>query len=165
MRAYRWIVAAVAVAVVMMGLLAVPACADEPVEPGIRVQWVLPDVNMDGTPLTDLAGVRIYIGTEPGEYTQRVEVPGGEPGAAGSYWLDAAEYGLELDVVYYLNATVYNTAGLESDFTQEIAKGIRIAVPPAPPVLQADRPWSLFEQRIVNIDGKYVRMTVEVLDE
>ena len=33
-----------------------------------RISWIAPTTNADGTPLTDLAGYRVYIGTAPGVY-------------------------------------------------------------------------------------------------
>ena len=31
--------------------------------PSVTVQWTMPTVNLDGTPLTDLAGAKVYYGT------------------------------------------------------------------------------------------------------
>ena len=38
------------------------------------LQWEAPSTNDDGTPLTDLAGYKIYYGTASGNYTQTIDV-------------------------------------------------------------------------------------------
>ena len=84
----------------------------------ITVAWNFAASNMDGTPLTDLAGGKVYYGLTSSNYTHVIDVPGGEPGQAGSFTVT----GLVEDVTYYLNGTAYNTAGLESDFCSEVVK-------------------------------------------
>ena len=37
------------------------------------LSWVAPSTNEDGTPLTDLAGYKIYYGTASGNYTQNID--------------------------------------------------------------------------------------------
>ena len=81
--------------------------------PSVTVQWTMPTVNLDGTPLTDLAGAKIYYGTASSNYTHVVDV-----GMVESYTVT----GLVEGVTYYLNGTAYYTAGLESDFCNEVAK-------------------------------------------
>lgn len=50
-------------------LLASPAWAVGPVVgAACRISWIAPTTNADGTPLTDLAGYRVYIGTASGVY-------------------------------------------------------------------------------------------------
>ena len=81
--------------------------------PSVTVQWTMPTVNIDGAPLTDLAGAKIYYGTASSNYTHVVDV-----GMVESYTVT----GLVEGVTYYFNGTAYNTAGLESDFCNEVAK-------------------------------------------
>jgi hypothetical protein len=94
----------------------------------IELSWTFAEANTDGTPITDLAGANVFWGTEPGKYTEKVQVPGGEPGATVTYILR----GLVEGTTYYLNGTAYNTAGLESDFATEVAK-IAVDVTPQVP--------------------------------
>ncbi len=37
------------------------------------LSWDPPTTNADGTPLTDLAGYRIYYGTSSGSYSQNID--------------------------------------------------------------------------------------------
>lgn len=84
----------------------------------LSLSWTFPGVNSDGTPLTDLAGARIYYGTSSGQYSEVIDVPGGEPGQEGQITLT----GLEDGVTYFLTGTAYSTAGLESDFVAEVVR-------------------------------------------
>jgi hypothetical protein len=38
------------------------------------VEWIPPTENADGSPLTDLTGYRIYYGTSPGQYTEKIKI-------------------------------------------------------------------------------------------
>ena len=68
---------------------------------------------MDGTPLIDLGGAKIYYGTNSYNYTHVIDV-----GMVTNYTIT----NLELGKKYYFNGVAYNTAGLESDFTIEVSK-------------------------------------------
>jgi hypothetical protein len=96
-------------------------------DPVLQVQWEYPTSRTDGSELTNLAGARIYYGTEPGVYTERVEVAGTEPGATGTASLSNLVEG----VVYYITGTAFDAAGLESDFATEISKSFTIGTTPA----------------------------------
>ena len=67
----------------------------------VTVRWTMPTNNVDGTPLTDLAGVKVYCGTESSNYVQVVDVPGGTPGGNGTCTVT----GLVAGVTYYLSGT------------------------------------------------------------
>jgi hypothetical protein len=99
-------------------------------EPGITVMWDMPTNHVDGTPLTDLAGAKVYYGTSSSNYSAVVVVPGGAPGETITYRLTMAAHGLLPGVTYYLNGTAYNTSGLESDFCNEVAKSFQIETVP-----------------------------------
>jgi len=64
---------------------------------------------MDGTPLTDLAGYKLYYGTSEGNYTKTISVD--NPGIV-TYVVD----NLPLDT-YYFVATAYNNSGVESPYS------------------------------------------------
>jgi hypothetical protein len=74
--------------------------------------WAAPTTNVDGTPLTDLAGYKIYYGTEPGVYTS-VDV-----GKVTTYVVT----GLTKGQIYYFTVTDYDTNGIESDFSVVASK-------------------------------------------
>jgi hypothetical protein len=79
------------------------------------LSWVAPSTNQDGTPLTDLAGYKIYYGTASGNYTQNVDA-----GNVTTYTLTNLTDGQ----TYYLVATAYNTARFESSYSNEVSKTI-----------------------------------------
>lgn len=79
----------------------------------VELGWTLPTENMDGAPLTHLAGAKVYYGTASSNYTVVIDV-----GLTNRYTVT----GLNAGTTYYFNGTAYNTAGLESDFCNEVAR-------------------------------------------
>jgi hypothetical protein len=77
------------------------------------LSWTPPTQNEDGTPLTNLAGYRIYYGTTSGQYSE--EVPLQSPGLT-SYVIDNLTAGK-----YFLAMTSVNSSGMESKYTPEIS--------------------------------------------
>ncbi|MEX2123377.1 MAG: putative Ig domain-containing protein [Woeseia sp.] len=77
------------------------------------VSWTPPALNDDGTPLSDLAGYRIYYGTVSGEYNEVVEV--NSPGIT-SYQIDNLSSG-----IYFLVMTSVNSADVESVYSGELS--------------------------------------------
>ena len=77
------------------------------------LSWVAPSTNEDGTPLTDLAGYKIYYGTASGSYTQNVDA-----GNVTTYTFNSLNDGQ----TYYFVATAYNLARFESSYSNEISK-------------------------------------------
>jgi PKD repeat protein len=65
----------------------------------------------DANPETDLAGYRLHYGTASGNYPQVVDV-----GDVTGYEV----VGLEDGVTYYFAVTAYNTAGNQSDYSNEV---------------------------------------------
>ena len=55
-----------------------------------RLSWDAPEQNADGSPLTDLAGYRVYWGTSPGSYSESVPVSGA---ATTTYTVDDLDAG------------------------------------------------------------------------
>jgi Putative Ig domain len=70
------------------------------------VSWVAPTKNSDGTPLTDLAGFRIYFGTNSESLTQVVRVSNAQ---ATSYVVSGLTSG-----TWYFAVTSYGSDGSES---------------------------------------------------
>ena len=79
------------------------------------LSWSAPSTNEDGTPLTDLAGYKIYYGTASGNYTQNVDA-----GNVTTYTFNSLSDGQ----TYYFVATAYNLARVESSYSNEISKTI-----------------------------------------
>ena len=79
----------------------------------VSVRWTMPTSNLDGTPITDLQGAKIYYGTESSNYTHVIDA-----GITNSLVLKELHEGQ----TYYINGTAYYMDGLESDLTDEVAK-------------------------------------------
>jgi hypothetical protein len=82
----------------------------------MTVSWQAPTHNVDGTPLGDLAGYRIYYGRETGMYARIIDVAGPET------------LTLTIDDLppntYYVTATAYDRDGFESDLSNEIVRQV-----------------------------------------
>ena len=89
----------------------------------VTLSCTLPTLNDDGTPLTDLAGVRFYESlTTGGPYTLI-----GDEVACGFVTPDRAAG------TYYYVATAYNVPGVESAYSNEAVKVVP-PLAPAPPI-------------------------------
>ncbi len=75
--------------------------------------WTTPTTNTDGTILTDLEGFKIYYGTTSGNYTNSINA-----GDVTSYTFNNLTSG----TTYYFAVTAYDTAGLESTYSNQVAK-------------------------------------------
>jgi hypothetical protein len=76
--------------------------------------WLPPTENEDGTALTDLAGYKIYWGTEPDVYSGSLTID--NPGTSAYVVENLAP------ATYYFVATAFNAAGVESP-ASDIATG------------------------------------------
>ena len=83
------------------------------------LSWSAPSANENGTPLTDLAGFKIYYGTASGNYTKTIDA-----GNVTTYTFANITEGQ----TYYFVATVYNTAGIESSYSNEVSKTISSSI-------------------------------------
>lgn len=97
-----------------------PAPAPPPAPTGttgsMTINWVAPTTNADGTPLTDLAGFRLLIGTTSGVYSQTVTIPSAST-------LTYTVTGLPANT-YYAVAKAYDTLNIESSPSIEVSKVI-----------------------------------------
>jgi hypothetical protein len=75
--------------------------------------WDPPTTNADGTPLTDLAGYKIYYGLASGSYATIIPV-----GNVLTYTVR----NLLANVIYYFVATALDTSGNESAYSNEVSK-------------------------------------------
>ena len=82
----------------------------------VTLDWMPPTMNVDGTPLMDLAGYNVYIGPESGVYLDFRHLD--NPGLA-TYVLDLQSTG-----TWYIVITALDSAGNESDFSNEAAVSV-----------------------------------------
>ncbi len=76
------------------------------------LSWAAPTTNTDGTPLTDLAGYKIYYGTSPGNYTTSIDI-----GNVTTYTITNLSTG-----TYYFTVTAYDSSGIESSYSNQVNK-------------------------------------------
>jgi hypothetical protein len=81
------------------------------------LSWLPPTTNTDGTPLTNLAGYKIYWGTQQGNYPSSATL--NDPGLT-SYVVQNLVPG-----TYFFVATAVNAAGSESAFSNVASKTIQ----------------------------------------
>lgn len=76
----------------------------------VTLSWDAPTTNADGTPLTDLAGYKVYDGRSSGVYTTSTDV--------GS--LTTATIAGYAAGTYYFTVVAYDASGNESDHSNEV---------------------------------------------
>jgi hypothetical protein len=81
----------------------------------VTLSWQAPTENVDGSPLADLSGYRIYVGTTSRQYTD--EVPVNDP-ARTSQSLQLASGD------YYIAMTAIDGQGNESGYSNEIVRSV-----------------------------------------
>jgi hypothetical protein len=74
----------------------------------VTLTWDPPTTNTDSTPLTALAGYKIYYGLAPGKYITSLNV-----GNVTQFQVN----NLDDAVTHYFAVTAYNTSGYESDYS------------------------------------------------
>ena len=79
--------------------------------------WQPPTQNEDGTALTDLAGYNIYWGTTPGNYPNSVTI---DNESVTTYVVENLAPG-----TYEFVATSFNTAGVESRYSQPATRTVQ----------------------------------------
>lgn len=80
----------------------------------VTLSWLAPDANSDGTPLTNLAGYRVYYGNASGQYDRQLDISGAGTMTAV---IDNLTQG-----AWYFAATALNSTGLESALSNEVEK-------------------------------------------
>ena len=106
----------------LMFILVSIICIDTALAGSVSLSWNAPTTNADGTPITGLAGYKIYLGPSPGVYSVQIDV-----GITNPYTVTLLPAG-----TYYFAVSAYNTSGNESDFSNEISKTFIQADPAAP---------------------------------
>lgn len=98
-----------------------PPVAGEPPAPAVgtaTLSWSAPHTNADGSPLSDLAGFRVYYGTAHGKYSKSITV--NSPSAL-RYTIE----NLPAGNTYYMTVTAFDTSGNESAASTEVSKSIQ----------------------------------------
>lgn len=96
--------------------IAVTAATSPSPSGSATLSWTPPTLNTDGSPLTDLAGFRIYYGTASRQYSATVTIPGKTITSAVIESLAPA--------TWYFAVRAYNTSGVESDYSTEARKTV-----------------------------------------
>jgi hypothetical protein len=82
----------------------------------VTLSWLPPTTNTDGTALVNLAGYKIYYGTDPNNMTQSVQIT--NPGLA-DYVIDNLS-----PATWYFCLVSYNSADVESPLSSTVSKTI-----------------------------------------
>ena len=108
------------ISIVLLVLLTV-SFAPAQVQAGeAKLSWQAPTTNEDGTPLTDLAGYKLYYSKTQGNYLAPVDVH------------NVLTHTITLgDGTWYFVVTAYDTSGNESAYSNEVSKTIKVS--PAKP--------------------------------
>lgn len=77
-----------------------------------QLSWSKPATNTDGSPLTDLAGYRIYYGRLPDSPSDKLEVPSPHTTSATIEKLSSG--------TWYFSIATYTTSGVESERTRPV---------------------------------------------
>ena len=91
--------------------------APPPPTGSISLSWSAPATNSDGSPITDLAGYRVYYGTASGFYTDNVTI-------TNPSTLSTTLSNLPADT-YFVIVRAFNSVNLESQASAEMSKTIR----------------------------------------
>ena len=94
-----------------------PATAPATTNGSITLAWIAPTTKADGTPLADLAGFHILLGTASGVYSQTITV-------ASPYTLNYTISGLSAST-YYAVVKAFDTSNNESAPSSEVSKTIK----------------------------------------
>lgn len=81
-----------------------------------ELSWVAPTSRTDGSPLTNLAGFKIYYGRMPGIYDYQIDI--NNPGIT-TYLVENLVSGN-----WYFALAAYDSAGIESDRSNEVLRQI-----------------------------------------
>jgi len=95
----------------------VPTSPTASSDDSIKLAWIAPTTKADGTPLSNLAGFRILLGTASGMYSQTITVP-------GPYTLNYTISGLPAST-YFAVVKAFDTSNNESAPSVEVSKTIK----------------------------------------
>lgn len=87
-----------------------------PVLGSATIIWKAPTTNMDGTPLTNLAGFHVLYGTDPNKLSQKLDLPSATYSSAEIVDLNPG--------TYYFSVQSYTTSAMESNASPVVWKTI-----------------------------------------
>lgn len=107
--------------VMLVGLVGIGIVFGLPFNDSRTLCWDWPTTNTDGTPLIDLAGANVYWSDVSGKY---LDINSKDVGLAIPEGTIGACYVVteQLNGKYYFVLTAYNTAKVESAFSNEVSK-------------------------------------------
>ena len=82
----------------------------------ITLNWVAPTQNADGSPLMDLAGYKIYYGTNSRNYDHEIHI---DSSGITTYVVDNL-----VPDTYFFAATSFNSSGIESTYSGEAVRTV-----------------------------------------
>jgi len=99
------------------------------------INWQAPTQNVDGSPLTDLAGYLVYFGPGPRTYSGNVAID--DPNATTATVQFAADWLQPGDNEIYIAMTAIDGAGNESAYSNEIRRTVAVVddVAPGTPII------------------------------
>jgi len=82
------------------------------------LSWAAPTTYTNGSTLTNLAGFKVYYGTQSGNYTGSINVVG-----KNSTSLPVATLASSVPSpgTYHVSVTAYDVSGMESDYSNEVS--------------------------------------------
>lgn len=124
----------------LVGSAAYGACPDPLPDNTVCLTWQAPTENVDGSPLTDLAGYNVYYGSESRTYEDPIPI---ESATATDATLFSGEVSIVSpgpqggDVEVYFAMTALDEEGNESAFSNEVLKTVNFpdALPPGVPTV------------------------------
>ena len=106
-------------ACVILSLFLVTEANSQPIE--VSISWGAPTTNADGSPLTDLAGYRVYMAfspiTSPAGATLIATIPADQVTS-----IVTVNQLPETGAVAYFRMTAFDTSGNESEMSNEISR-------------------------------------------
>jgi len=97
-----------------------------------KFYWTPPTTNVDGSPLTDLAGYKVYCGNASGNYTIIKDTGMLLPTPTEVEYLISNVIPGGQDKTWYCVVTAYDDAGNESGYSNEVSFPLDQVVPVAP---------------------------------
>jgi hypothetical protein len=100
------------------------------------LSWQAPTENVDGTPLTDLAGYKVYVGPSSRNYDQIIDVT--DPAATTATVQITVT---DLVTEFYVAMTALDADGNESGYSNEVLKTVTVRIdsdPNAPVLMNFD---------------------------
>ena len=82
----------------------------------VTLSWVAPTQNADGSPLTDLAGFKLFYGTSSGNYDHEIRI---DNAGTTTYVVDNL-----VPDTYFFAAKSFNTSGVDSGWSGEAVRTV-----------------------------------------